>query len=227
MHLISLNRKGSELDHIAETILDGQIQSGVVFVVGLKAWSFVIVGAFAGLGMLDDDDAIETSAPSSVIAPKVDATPSKLKRRTSPQYETLYVTGSVVNVRSGPSTSFGKLFQLKRGQQVTAIASEGGWVNLSSSNRVGWMSGRYLSANKPTVPKRTTQPTTSARKTKVAQTAKQKCHSSYTGACVPLASDVDCAGGSGNGPKYVRGPVRVIGPDVYGLDRDRDGIGCE
>lgn len=55
----------------------------------------------------------------------------------------------------------------------------------------------------------------------------QNCHSSYEGACVPIASDVDCAGGSGNGPEYVQGPVYVIGPDVYGLDRDGDGIACE
>jgi resuscitation-promoting factor RpfB len=53
------------------------------------------------------------------------------------------------------------------------------------------------------------------------------CHASYTGACVPIASDVDCAGGRGNGPAYVRGPVRVVGPDVYKLDRDGDGIACE
>jgi hypothetical protein len=54
------------------------------------------------------------------------------------------------------------------------------------------------------------------------------CHPSYTGACVPIASDVDCAGGSGNGPAYVEGPVRIIGPDEYELDgRDNDGIGCE
>lgn len=45
--------------------------------------------------------------------------------------------------------------------------------------------------------------------------------------CVPIASDVDCAGGKGNGPAYVRGPVIVIGIDIYGLDRDKDGIGCE
>ena len=52
------------------------------------------------------------------------------------------------------------------------------------------------------------------------------CDPNYTG-CVPIASDVDCAGGSGNGPAYVAGPVTVIGTDVYGLDRDGDGIGCE
>jgi len=55
----------------------------------------------------------------------------------------------------------------------------------------------------------------------------QECHPSYEGACVPVASDVDCAGGSGNGPEYVRGPVYVVGPDVYGLDRDGDGVACE
>jgi hypothetical protein len=57
--------------------------------------------------------------------------------------------------------------------------------------------------------------------------AQDQCHPSYQGPCVPMASDVDCAGGSGNGPAYVRGPVYVVGPDVYDLDRDGNGVGCE
>ncbi|MEX2133241.1 MAG: lamin tail domain-containing protein, partial [Acidimicrobiia bacterium] len=53
------------------------------------------------------------------------------------------------------------------------------------------------------------------------------CHPSYQGACVPVGvSDVDCKGGSGDGPYYV-GRVTVIGYDEYGLDHDKDGIGCE
>jgi hypothetical protein len=53
------------------------------------------------------------------------------------------------------------------------------------------------------------------------------CHPSYAGACLdPTASDYDCASGSGNGPKYT-GRVTVVGPDVFDLDRDGDGIGCE
>ncbi|QKW40670.1 G5 domain-containing protein [Actinomadura sp. NAK00032] len=55
----------------------------------------------------------------------------------------------------------------------------------------------------------------------------RSCDPNYSGACVPIASDVDCAGGSGNGPAYVQGPVRVTGSDIYDLDRDGDGIACD
>ncbi|MFC6012981.1 hypothetical protein [Nocardia lasii] len=59
----------------------------------------------------------------------------------------------------------------------------------------------------------------------LAVAAPSDCHSSYS-PCLPIVSDVDCEGGSGNGPVYT-GRVRVIGPDDYGLDRDGNGIGCE
>ncbi len=52
------------------------------------------------------------------------------------------------------------------------------------------------------------------------------CDPNYSG-CVPVASDVDCAGGSGNGPAYVDGPIRVTGSDIYDLDRDGDGTACD
>jgi beta-lactam-binding protein with PASTA domain len=45
--------------------------------------------------------------------------------------------------------------------------------------------------------------------------------------CLPPASDYDCAGGSGDGPKYVYGTETVTGSDPYGLDADNDGYGCE
>jgi len=75
----------------------------------------------------------------------------------------------------------------------------------------------------------TTQPVTevTAVGTYVYVAPKPSCDPNYSGGCVPIASDVDCAGGSGNGPAYVTGPVTVIGSDIYGLDRDGDGVGCE
>lgn len=54
----------------------------------------------------------------------------------------------------------------------------------------------------------------------------RQCDPNYSG-CVPIASDVDCAGGSGNGPAYLSGVVEVIGDDIYDLDRDNDGLACE
>jgi hypothetical protein len=53
------------------------------------------------------------------------------------------------------------------------------------------------------------------------------CHPDYSGACVPIASDVDCAGGTGDGPGYAQGPFTSTGTDPYGLDRDKDGTACE
>ena len=82
----------------------------------------------------------------------------------------------------------------------------------------------------------TSKPTTSKPAPRIVQAAPEPepksepkssgCDSNYDG-CVPIASDVDCEGGSGNGPAYVSGPVQVTGTDKYGLDNDKDGIGCE
>jgi hypothetical protein len=66
-----------------------------------------------------------------------------------------------------------------------------------------------------------------AQVTAIGTKAERQCDPNYSGACVPIASDVDCAGGSGNGPAYVKGLVRVIGSDIYDLDRDGDGYGCD
>jgi hypothetical protein len=60
----------------------------------------------------------------------------------------------------------------------------------------------------------------------VADYYNSRCHPDYYG-CLANTSDVDCAGGSGDGPVYTRGPVLILGADPYGLDADNDGIGCE
>ena len=45
--------------------------------------------------------------------------------------------------------------------------------------------------------------------------------------CITAGDDVDCAGGTGDGPRYVEGPVNVSGADPYDLDNNSDGVGCE
>jgi hypothetical protein len=94
-----------------------------------------------------------------------------------------------------------------------------------------------------TVPPTTHRPTTTTRKPpptthrrppttrKAPQTTHApapNCDSAYPGVCLHDGiGDYDCAGGSGNGPNYVEGPIRVRPPDPFDLDRDHDGEGCE
>jgi len=61
------------------------------------------------------------------------------------------------------------------------------------------------------------------------QTRARSCTPGYRPCIANRASDVDCYGGSGNGPRYTRAGVvyRVRGADRYGLDADNDGRGCE
>lgn len=54
------------------------------------------------------------------------------------------------------------------------------------------------------------------------------CDPNYEGACLdPNAVDYDCAGGEGDGPNYVEGPIRIVGDDRFDLDRGGDGVACE
>ncbi|HEX2048039.1 MAG TPA: hypothetical protein VHF27_09750 [Acidimicrobiales bacterium] len=69
----------------------------------------------------------------------------------------------------------------------------------------------------------TTSTTIAARRsvpTTQAPTASGGCHPSYSGACLPIGPDVDC--GEISARRF-----RVVGPDVYRLDADSDGIACE
>ena len=68
-----------------------------------------------------------------------------------------------------------------------------------------------------------------ASTTPLAVTARRRrCDRNYSGRCLrPNVRDYDCAGGSGDGPRYVSGPFSVVGYDRYGLDSDGDGVACE
>ena len=78
-----------------------------------------------------------------------------------------------------------------------------------------------------TVARPSTTAATVARLTPTTRAA-GSCDPNYAGACVPIDSDVDCGGGSGNGPSYVYAKrFQVVGTDIYDLDADNDGIACE
>lgn len=104
----------------------------------------------------------------------------------------------------------------------------------TGSNVICWGStknGQGVTPTTTTLPPPTTAnpPTTKASVPQTSAPTTQpssSCHPSYT-PCVPIASDVDCAGGGGDGPVFVRGPIYVVGSDVYLLDGNNDGVACE
>lgn len=57
------------------------------------------------------------------------------------------VTGSVVNVRSGPGTSYSIITQVARGTTVTVISQESGWYKIGVNGKEGYMIADYLSVN--------------------------------------------------------------------------------
>ena len=64
------------------------------------------------------------------------------------KYYIYYTTGGV-NLRSGPSTSYGKVQLVDRGTKVKAAAKEGNWTFVSVGSKFGWISSDYLSTKPP------------------------------------------------------------------------------
>ena len=69
------------------------------------------------------------------------------------------VTGSVVNVRSKPTTGSEVLAQYKKGAKVEIFEKSGGWYRVSiGEGRYGWMSGEWVRIKEETVSRGSTQP---------------------------------------------------------------------
>jgi len=92
-----------------------------------------------------------------------------------------FVTGSTVNVRSGPGTSFRALTQLSYGTKVAVISTNpGGWSEITFRNgTTGWMFQKYLSPDVPNASRAATQ-----------QTPRQRTVSAPSGAEVRQAKNI-------------------------------------
>ena len=61
----------------------------------------------------------------------------------------------------------------------------------------------------------------------LAPPAGNNCDPAYPDVCLADGvGDWDCAGGNGNGPNYIKGPIRVRPPDPFKLDGNGDGTAC-
>ncbi|MDL2258597.1 SH3 domain-containing protein [Eubacteriales bacterium OttesenSCG-928-K08] len=58
--------------------------------------------------------------------------------------DTIVQATGTVNVRTGPSTSYTKLGQLKKGAQVTRTGETNGWSKIDYNGKTGYVSNKYL-----------------------------------------------------------------------------------
>ncbi|MFC5927605.1 G5 domain-containing protein [Micromonospora vulcania] len=156
--------------------------------------------------------------PSVTSVPSTAASPTPSSAAAAPVVRVTTVTERAV-IRHGERTV--KDSSLAEGKRVVRTKGSDGVRTLTYevTTTDGVRTGKKLV--KSVVTK---QPVTQV--VAVGTKKQSKCDPNYSG-CVPIASDVDCLPGSGNGPAYVRGPVEVIGEDIYDLDRDNDGYGCD
>jgi endonuclease YncB( thermonuclease family) len=124
-------------------------------------------------------------------------------------------SGLAFPVEDPPDTHFSAEF--RRAGEVAQGATIGVWASTTTTTAV---------VAAPTSTTSTTAAGTDSSTTSTTA-APTGCHASYTGGCVPAGvTDVDCAGGGGDGPFFVSGPIHVVGYDVYVLDVDGDGVAC-
>ncbi|GAA0101722.1 hypothetical protein UT300012_24370 [Paraclostridium bifermentans] len=68
-------------------------------------------------------------------------------RNNKPIKEDVVVKADVLNVRSGPSTSFKRIGQVKNGQVLKATGKTDGWYEINFNGQVGYVSGDYVTVN--------------------------------------------------------------------------------
>lgn len=99
-------------------------------------------------------DSESTTTPSS-SAPASTTTPSAAETIGT-------VTGSVVNLRSAPSTSSTIVATVVKNTQLTVLASESGWYQVRSGSSTAYIHGDYLKITDSSVSPSTSVPSTSA-----------------------------------------------------------------
>ena len=63
--------------------------------------------------------------------------------------ETVYVTASSLNVRSGAGTNYSVIGNLKKGASATVVSNSDGWSKIKYGSGYGYISSQYTSGNKP------------------------------------------------------------------------------
>lgn len=82
---------------------------------------------------------------ASKPAPAVDPKPTEPAKADAAVGDSRTISGSGVNVRSGPGKSNDKLFALAGGEKVTVVEDQRGWLKITDDQgRAGWLYKTYL-----------------------------------------------------------------------------------
>jgi beta-lactam-binding protein with PASTA domain len=195
----------------------------------------ILAALLLGLGVvaLSDDDG-PTNDPDQ-------ATPAPTTSFSLPTVATTLATTSTALLTTIEKVTMPRLVGLRLGRAKNSLADRGLTAKVTYKATARYPVGTVISQSRRAgadvlpdttitlvVAKAPPPPPPTAPPAPPPTAPSQNCHPSYEGECLKVGiGDYDCAGGSGNGPNYVQGTVRVVGPDEFDLDRDGDGWGCE
>jgi PASTA domain len=186
-----------------------------------------------GVVALSDDDSTNHDA--------VQATPAPTASLSLPTVATTPATTSTASPTTIEKVTVPRLVGLRLARAKGSLAERGLTAKVTYKSTADYAAGTVISQSRKAgadvlpettvslvVAKSPPPPPSTAPPAPPPTAPPPNCHSSYQGECLKVGvGDYDCAGGSGNGPNYVQGTVRVVGPDEFDLDRDGDGWGCE
>jgi len=200
-----------------------------------RRWYVVLAALLAVLGVvaLSDDDSPSNSSGQAAPAPTTSF--------SLPTVATTLATTSTEPPTTIQKVTVPRLIGLRLARAKDSLADRGLTAKITYRSTARYPAGTVISQSREAgagvlpdttitlVVAKTSPPPPSTTPPAPPPTAPAgNCHPSYEGECLKVGiGDYDCAGGSGNGPNYVEGTVRVVGPDEFDLDRDGDGLGCE
>jgi PASTA domain len=187
-----------------------------------------------GVVALSDDDPTPTSASGQT-------TPAPTTTFSLPTVATTLATTSTAPPTTIEKVAVPRLVGLRLARAKASLADQGLTAKVTYTATARYPAGTVISQSRRAgadvlpdttvslvVAKAPPPPPSTAPPAPPPTAPARNCHPSYEGDCLKVGiGDYDCAGGSGNGPNYVPGTVRVVGPDEFDLDRDGDGWGCE
>ncbi|WP_018638785.1 hypothetical protein [Parafrankia elaeagni] len=196
---------------------------------GVTVAALVAFAVGGGLLPSDEVDGEETAAVAAASVPS--ARPSPLVTVTPPQSGTATPTPTAVTPTAPPTTQA----PVPQAPPTTAAGRPAAQPTVQAPAAAA---GQPPAANPPAAaapPAAAQAPPAAAQAPPPAAPPAQQpaanprtgCEPSYPDVCLRSGiGDYDCEGGRGNGPNYVRGPLRVTPPDPFDLDSDGDGRGC-